>query len=394
MANRFLVKGGCVLNMAAGNLSRGDVLIEGSLIAEVGPDIRARAEVVDASEAIVMPGFVDTHRHTRRALGKHGGEVSTAHWSAEDVYVATLIGLAGAAEAGITTVADWFESADGEATEAALQAHRDSGLRTILVATDPVTEATTPLVGAAVGLTPSDGERRWAQARERGARIHLHLTGGDSLARVRHLLGPEVTVVHPYRLDETDTAAISAKAAGVALAPASEMAAGRGMPPMQQLLDADIRPGLGTGSEFHAPGDAFAAMRAAISVQHAAMFDLKLAGKAGLPSLLTTRQVIRYATIDGARAIGLESVTGSLQPGKQADLVVLSADRPNIAPVNDPIGAVVWGMDTSNLEWVFVGGRPIMAEGELRGDLIAASGRAEAARRRLAVGQDREGGAG
>jgi cytosine/adenosine deaminase-related metal-dependent hydrolase len=124
------------------------------------------------------------------------------------------------------------------------------------------------------------------------------------------------------------------------------------------------------------------------------MFDLKLAGKAGLPSLLTTRQVIRYATIDGARAIGLESVTGSLQPGKQADLVVLSADRPNIAPVNDPIGAVVWGMDTSNLEWVFVGGRPIMAEGELRGDLIAASGRAEAARRRLAVGQDREGGAG
>ena len=121
-------------------------------------------------------------------------------------------------------------------------------------------------------------------------------------------------------------------------------------------------------SERLAPGDLFAPMRAAISVQHATHFDLKLAGKGGLPSLLTTREVIRYATIDGARAVGLDAVTGSLSPGKQADLIVLRADRPNIAPVNDPIGAVVWGMDTSNLDWVVVGGHIRMREGRLEAD--------------------------
>jgi cytosine/adenosine deaminase-related metal-dependent hydrolase len=73
--------------------------------------------------------------------------------------------------------------------------------------------------------------------------------------------------------------------------------------------------------------------------------------------------VIRAGTIDGARAIGLAETTGSLEPGKQADLIVLRADRPNIVPVNDPIGAVVWGMDTSNVDWVFVAGRPLMMSG-------------------------------
>ena len=109
-------------------------------------------------------------------------------------------------------------------------------------------------------------------------------------------------------------------------------------------------------------------MRSVISVQHATVFDLKLAGKAGLPHLMTTREVIRFATLDGARAIGLGSITGSLEVGKQADLIVLRADRPNIAPVNDPIGAVVWGMDTSNVDWVFVAGQPLMKGGTLTAD--------------------------
>ena len=62
-------------------------------------------------------------------------------------------------------------------------------------------------------------------------------------------------------------------------------------------------------------------------------------------------------------------MTGSLEPGKQADIVVLRTDRPNIFPVNDPIGAVVWGMDTSNVDWVFVAGGPVMRGGVLEADV-------------------------
>jgi cytosine/adenosine deaminase-related metal-dependent hydrolase len=101
-------------------------------------------------------------------------------------------------------------------------------------------------------------------------------------------------------------------------------------------------------------------------MQHATVFDRKLAGKAGLPRLLSTRDVIRYATVAGARGVGLGALTGSLEPGKEADIVVLRTDRPNVYPVNDPIGAVVWGMDTSNVDSMFVGGRALIRGGVLQ----------------------------
>ena len=127
----------------------------------------------------------------------------------------------------------------------------------------------------------------------------------------------------------------------------------------------------------------FAQMRAAISLQHATLFDLKLAGKAGIPKLLSTREVIRYATSTGLARSALGGVTGSLTPGKQADIIVLRTDRPNIFPINDPIGAVVWGMDTSNVDWVFVAGRPLMRQGVLEADLDRARDLATAAQQRV-----------
>jgi cytosine/adenosine deaminase-related metal-dependent hydrolase len=87
---------------------------------------------------------------------------------------------------------------------------------------------------------------------------------------------------------------------------------------------------------------------------------------------LSTRDVIRYGTSAGADAVGLGSATGSLEVGKQADLILVRTDRPNIHPINDPIGAVVWGIDTSNLDWMFVGGRALMREGNLVADVAAA----------------------
>jgi len=99
--------------------------------------------------------------------------------------------------------------------------------------------------------------------------------------------------------------------------------------------------------------------------------------------LLSTREVIRYATIDGARAAGLGGLTGSLVPGKQADIVVLRTDRPNIFPINDPIGAVVWGMDTSNVDWVIAGGRVLMRNGVLDADVARARSLARAAQQRV-----------
>jgi len=222
-----------------------------------------------------------------------------------------------------------------------------------------------------------------------GLRTHAHAgldpedRGVISEIAGRGLLGPDVTLIHCTMLSDSDLDAISSAGAQVALAPSSEMAGRLGSPPIQKLIDRDIRPGLAIDSEVMTPGDMFAQMRATISLQHATYFDLRLAGKAGLPNLMTTRDVIRYATVDGARVAGLGAVAGSLEPGKHADILILRADRPNIAPVNDPIGAVVWGMDTSNVDWVFVGGKVLMRDGVIQGDLDRARHLAMSARARV-----------
>jgi 5-methylthioadenosine/S-adenosylhomocysteine deaminase len=394
--SRTLLVGGCVLSLdrKVGNFRRADVLIEDDLIAEVGESIRTRdAEVINATDTIVMPGFVDTHRHLWESLFRSiGSSVATtaSECTADDVYAASLIGLLGAAEAGITTVVDWSEASTGPHTEAALQAHADSGLRTVFVnassdwqAGSRSVEGASPLTSLAAGpARPAE----WAAARQLGLRIHAHAGTGTEQAGIdvmESMLGEDVTLVHCSDFSDADLDAVAGSGAHIVLTPSSEMASGLQPLQIQKLVDRGIRPGLGVDTERMAPGDIFAQMRAAISLQHATLFDLKLAGKAGVPKLLSTRDVIRYATVDGAGAVGLGADAGSLAPGKQADVLILRADRPNIYPVNDAIGAVVWGMDTSNVDWVFVAGRPVMRNGVLDADLDRARGLAAAAQQRV-----------
>ena len=414
MKARTLLRGGCVLTLGRTNFAEADVLIDGDTISEIGPTIRARdAEVVDASGTIIMPGFVDTHRHVWQSLFRNLGDATSPneygpHYLPEDVYAATLIGLLGALEAGITTVVDWSDVGSGvESLEASIQAHADSGIRSVLAPARPswiegenrldsiLPSTSGPLLRFAAGVpSPSTGQldqiaREWASARERGLRVHAHVGANPSSQGLigelvaGGLLGSDVTLVQCTHLSDSDFDGVVSSRAYVSLTPCSGMSGSVGSPPIQRLIDHGIRPGLGIGSEQVAPGDMFAQMRAVISVQHATLFELKLAGRAGVPNLLNTREVLRYATVEGARVAGLSDKVGALAPGAQADLVVLRADRPNIFPINDPIGAVVWGMDTSNVDWVFVAGQALKREGTLQGDVGRATELAVAAQSRV-----------
>jgi cytosine/adenosine deaminase-related metal-dependent hydrolase len=155
--------------------------------------------------------------------------------------------------------------------------------------------------------------------------------------------------------------------ATVSLACPVEMMMGHGMPPIQRFLNLGLRPSLSVDVETNVPNDMFTQMRSAISLQHMLVFEQRLAGKEDAPPLVTTREVLEWATVEGARANGLEHKVGTLTPGKEADLILLRTDRPNIFPVNDPIGAVVWGMDTSNVDTVMVAGRILKRNGQLIG---------------------------
>jgi cytosine/adenosine deaminase-related metal-dependent hydrolase len=142
------------------------------------------------------------------------------------------------------------------------------------------------------------------------------------------------------------------------------MTLGYGAPTVQRLLDINVRPSLGVDSEGAVRGDLFSQMRSVISMQHAMSFEKKLAHKLH-PEQITTRDVLEFATIQGARALGMDDRIGSLTPGKQADIILLRQYQINVMPVNDPIGAVVWAMDTSNVDTVFVAGKILKRGGQL-----------------------------
>jgi cytosine/adenosine deaminase-related metal-dependent hydrolase len=416
-SERTLIKNGCVLSLdkQVGNFHRADVLIEGTKIAAVGPDLSAGdAREIDASNMIVMPGFVDSHRHLWEGILRNigadiplEGEVSylafvlntlAPAYRPEDVYAGNLVSTLGMIDAGITTVLDWSHiQATPEHTDAAIRALQESGLRAVFAYGPVWYEAPKPehpewfrraakqyfsskdqlltLGLAAFGPEFNSVEGNladWNLARELDARITVHVGVGTfgkhgKVGEVGKtgVYGPDTTFIHCTTLSDEEIQVIVDSGATVSLAAPVEMMMGHGMPPTQKFLDRGLRPSLSVDVETNVPNDFFTQMRSLISLQHCLSFEDKLAGHAVCPTPLSSRDVIEFATIEGARANGLADKTGTLTPGKEADLIMLRTDKPNVFPINDPIGAVVWGMDTSNVDSVFVAGKALKRHGEL-----------------------------
>jgi 5-methylthioadenosine/S-adenosylhomocysteine deaminase len=418
-SKRTLLKNGCVLSLdpKVGNFKQADVLIEGSKIAAVGPNLSAAdAEVIDASNTIVMPGFVDSHRHIWEGILRNigtdvplEGEVSylafilntlAPVYRPEDVYAGNLVSLLGAIDAGITTLLDWSHiQATREHADAGIRALQESGMRAVFAYGNPwwkypdaeqdnwfravakqyfsSKDQLLTLGYAPPGpeFTPFEmAKGHWELAREVNAHLTVHVGVGTAgqhgkVAEMGRagLLKNDTTYIHCTTLSDEEIQMIVDTGGSVSLASPVEMMMGHGMVPTQKFLDRGLRPSLSIDVETNVPNDMFTQMRSVISLQHALLFDKKLQGKDNVPAPLTTRDLLEFATIEGARANGLADKTGSLTPGKEADVITLRTDRPNIFPINDPIGAVVWGMDTSNVDSVFVAGKALKRNGQLLG---------------------------
>jgi cytosine/adenosine deaminase-related metal-dependent hydrolase len=136
------------------------------------------------------------------------------------------------------------------------------------------------------------------------------------------------------------------------------MMMGHGMPPIQKFLDRGLRPSLSIDVETNVPSDMFNQMRSVLGLQRA------LASAEG-KAPVSARDVLAWATVEGARANGLDSKVGTLTPGKKADVIMLRTDRMNVTPLNDPATAVVTAMDTGNVDTVLIGGRVMKRNGQL-----------------------------
>jgi cytosine/adenosine deaminase-related metal-dependent hydrolase/ribose/xylose/arabinose/galactoside ABC-type transport system permease subunit len=408
---RTLIRGGTVLSLdpQVGEFPTADVLIEGDRIVAVGPALQnGDAEVLDASGMIVMPGFVDTHRHIWEGLLRNiGTDVPLEGRSSyisyvlhklapayrpEDAYIGNLISALGAIDAGITTLLDWSHIQGSPAhTDAVIQALKDSGLRAVFAYGFPwwgkweerqpswfVRAATEhfsskdqllTLALAAPGPEFTDFEvsrDHWKLARETDARITTHVGVGSygQDGKVQEfgeagLLGPDTTYIHCTTLNDTEIQMIVDTGGTVSLASPVEMMMGHGMPPIQKFLDRGLRPSLSVDVETNVPNDMFNQMRSILALQRA----LAVAQDR---TPVTARDVLGYATVEGAKANGLDASIGTLTPGKQADVILLRTDRMNVTPMNDPATAVVIGMDTSNVDTVLIAGRVMKRHGELQ----------------------------
>jgi cytosine/adenosine deaminase-related metal-dependent hydrolase len=395
-----------------GDLERGDLLIEGGLISALAPRLEAdRTEEIDATGCIVLPGFIDSHRHmwqaALRGCAPHHtlpeyfsnilGQLAPV-LTPQDLYLGNLLSARAALDAGVTTVQDISNIQDSPAhSDHLIQALRDSGLRTVFAYGN-----STPRMRAHGSSLPDDVRRIRAQLlpRDDGTLVTMALiteAGDDEAERhnarlardlglptARHavqfsverhvtrmrglgVLLPGTTFIHGVGLDTEELKVIADNGSSLSIAPAIEMMMGHGYPPFTRAAEAGLRLSLSADVEVTSAADMFTQMRAAY--QASRYSELSSPGSEGTRT--TVKDILRYATAGGAQALGLDHLTGSLTPGKQADLIILRADQPDVAPVYDAYSTVVLQMDRSHIDTVLVAGQPAKRGGKPLADTSA-----------------------
>jgi cytosine/adenosine deaminase-related metal-dependent hydrolase len=440
VTDRLLLKGGHVLTVDPdlGDLV-GDVLIEDGRIAAVGADLGdVDAEVIDVTGDIVIPGFIDSHRHTwesairgcapNATLDDYFVEVLDSFaplYRPEDVYASNLWGSLECINAGITTLLDWSHiNNTPDHPDAAIKGLQDAGLRAVyaygsantsladywfnselVIPADDVTRIrdtyfpgddgllTMALATRGPGFTQESVVRsEWEMARRLGIPITVHVAMGRLAGRfgmVKQLddlglLGPDTTYVHSCYLSDEEWDLVRESGGTVSVAAQVEVQMGHGAPPTARAIAEGLRPSLSIDVVTTVPGDMFTQVRAAFGADREKVNAESWAADVEVPdTMLTARQMLEIATRNGAHVVGVEDRTGSLTPGKQADVVVIDGAAVNVAPVIDPVAAVTLCADVSNVDTVIIGGTVRKRDGRLTADLSGPRALIEASKEHL-----------
>ncbi|MBB3228093.1 cytosine/adenosine deaminase-related metal-dependent hydrolase [Luteibacter sp. Sphag1AF] len=426
---QLLIKGGTVLTLdhAIGNLERGDVLIEGDRILAIAAELHVDgAQVLDASDMIVMPGFVDSHRHAwegqLRRIDPNSPTLMdylnsthfsfATHYRPEDMYVGNLLTALGALDAGITTLVDNSHNARSPAhSDASVDALEDAGIRAVYA-------PGRPLAGEWAEHWPHDLARlkqerfandqqlvtmammsqwdkdTWAAARASGLRIITEFLGQDMGNLLPDLaeggyLGRDNIFNHCTGLTDGQWQILRNHGVQVNVCPRSDAQYGleEGLTVYQRAVDHGIDPAISIDVEASYGGDMFAEMRAVYFMQRGHAQHRRHSGDQNAPAPVLVRDILAAATINGARVAGLEDRIGTLTPGKQADLILIRTSDINLYPSNHAVGTVVHAAERSNVDTVIVGGRIRKRDGKLLGvDMPALRAATEASRAHLFAG--------
>ncbi len=431
MSKSILIKGGHVVTMdGIDSIVRGDLLIRDGRIAGLGGhDSTNVDEVIDANGCAVLPGFAQTHLHLCQTLFRGAADdLSLIDWlkkrvwpmeaahTAESIRASTQLGVAELIKGG-TTCALTMETV--RHTEEVLRVVEASGFRAtvgkcMMDRGDDVPrelhEETQESVQESLRLIDEwhgrgDGRIRCcfaprfaisctrdllsevAQlARERGVMIHTHAaenqkecemveheTGMRNVAYLDALgiSGSHVMLAHCIHLDDDEMATLVRTKTNVGHCPSSNLKLGSGVARVAEMLERGISVSLGAdGAACNNRLDMFTEMRTAALLQKA------LHG----PEVLPAARALRMATVDGARALGLEKEIGSLEIGKRADVIVVDLVQSHSIPQRDDVvSALVYSAQPADVRTTIIDGRVVMRDGELltlnEADVIAEANR-------------------
>ena len=401
-----LFKGGAVITMDAAvpNIATGDVLVEGTRIAQLGANIQADgAEVIDASGSIVMPGLIDAHHHmwlgvARRMMPNVDdlaayfeliGRKMGLKYRPLDMHLSTKLTALASLDAGITSIIDACHlSISPEHTDAALDALDEAGIRALHMAGAPLNDH------ASVTHLPQDVERLarkwnadgglvrvglfgqinldwWKVARGLDLRILTEFSGdwfrlGPEFAE-KGVLGPRNIFNHCTRIPQETWNLLADAGVNVTVNPRSDALFGFDDETFayQQAIDHGLTPAIGIDLDTAFGSDMFGEMHALFALQRSVMRGRRFRGEADAPAAITVEAVLKAATVHGARASGLENSIGALAPGKQADVIMVRTDGVGVFPVTNVIGTIVQAVERSDVDTVMVAGQLRKRAGKL-----------------------------
>lgn len=440
---KLLIRNGYVLSLdpAIGDRPDADVLISGDRIERIGPGLDdPQAEVIDASGMIVMPGLVDAHLHTwqtgiRGIAGDwtlfeygrkmHAGLATT--FGPEDIYIANLVGALNQIDAGVTTLFDWcHNNPTPEHSDRAIDALSESGIRAVFGHGTPKPKLNDGGVPTEEHLHPHDEVKRLREQRlaaddglvtmamcirgpdlasfeacahdiglakefglissmHVGGRTHSNRRTPDGIAQLSHagLLGSHINVVHGNKLTDEEIGLLAGAGASFTTTPEVEMQMGHGFPITGRVRKHGLEPSVGIDVECNIGTNVLQAARFALQVQRG--LDNAATNERGdevQSTSIPSRRALEWATIEGARALGLDARTGSLTPGKQADVILVRCGDIGVFPCHNPAETVLFQAQSGNIDTVIVAGAVRKQSGRLlfegldeKKRLLAASGK-------------------